>query len=65
MSRVEKAQESMKSRSAAHEEEYTMGLAVDLLHTGMDSKGASLLCRPGLRTNYLRSIYYPTNPKAR
>jgi len=47
LSRVEKAQEATKTLSAAREEEYTMDLVVDLLHTCMDCKGAFSLYCPG------------------
>lgn len=42
LSRVERAQEATKTLSSAREEEYTMDLVIDLLHTCMDCKAFTI-----------------------
>lgn len=39
MPRINKAKETAKMNSRQHEEEFTVDLAVDVLHTALDCKG--------------------------
>lgn len=43
MPRIAKAKETAKSSSRQQEEEYTVDLAVDILHTALDCKGVNTL----------------------
>ncbi len=63
MPRVNKAKETVKVASRQHEEEFTLDLAVDVLHTALDCKGnATHFVKAPVCLTILGSFYVATNP---
>ena len=63
MPRINKAKETVKVNSRQYEEEFTIDLAVDVLHTALECKGnVTHFVKAPVRLTIFRSFYVATNP---